>query len=93
MSCMRCNQRIQLKFSNVGQSPVSKMIIGNFGDKYCSRCGKYLLERCFSCNGSGKITKSDGYCPECGDKLERTEDCTSCGGSGETKRSCCVWSF
>lgn len=61
--------------------PILKPIIP-YTSNYCSKCGKSLRSKCFSCNGTGRtIRLFDKYCSECGRELDNT--CSSCNGTGE----------
>ena len=82
--CSRCGGGFNVPFRPIQPTnPISST------DNYCSKCGKTLVSKCVSCNGTGRkpmfrSISMDRFCSECGREVEPPDDtCMACGGTGE----------
>lgn len=73
--------------------PTKPILLSKISNNYCSKCGKSLVRKCFSCNGTGLnkspinfIMMRDRFCSECGREFDPPDNtCSSCDGTGEIR--------
>ena len=82
-----------VSFENLSSSQVkcpSCGAINSVGTKFCSSCGKKIMDTCPSCGSD--VTFGKKFCPNCGAAMsaKKTNTCPNCGAEVEVGKKFCA---